>query len=117
MVRQSTVVLLYKNRTLVSRTGSDDDGGVPETLTGQYQAIGYHGVVSLVTLDENVNADNVRTLSENLLDSVENIFYNKNHPFQHDNAVVHMTHRTVTWLEQQDIYPLFNGNPSPRTVI
>ena len=40
MVRQSTTVVLYKNRTLVSRTGSDDDDGVPEPLTGQYQTTG-----------------------------------------------------------------------------
>ena len=37
VVGQSTAVLLYKNRTLVSRTGSNDDDSVPEPLTGQYQ--------------------------------------------------------------------------------
>ena len=37
MVRQSTAVLLYINRTLIARTGSDDDDGLPEPLTGQYQ--------------------------------------------------------------------------------
>ena len=40
MVRQSTAVSLYKNWTLVSRTGSDDNDGVPEPSTGQYQTTG-----------------------------------------------------------------------------
>ena len=40
MVKQSTAVLLYKKRPLVSRTDSDSDDGVPEPLTGQYQKIG-----------------------------------------------------------------------------
>ena len=35
MAMQSTVVLLYKNLTLVSRIGPDEDDGVPEALTGQ----------------------------------------------------------------------------------
>ena len=68
--------------------------------------IGYHGVGQLVILDENVNADNyVRILSENFLDSVENIFGDRNHPlvFQHDNAPAHTVRRTVAWLEQQGI--------------
>ena len=142
-----------KNRTLVSRTGSDDDDGVPEPLTGQYQTfsdesrfnlayfdarvrvwrtsekkyipgclrmvnrnrivsvmvwrfIGYHGVGNLIILDENMNADSyIRTLSENLLDSVENIFGDRNYPFvfQHDKAPVHTARRTIVWLEQQYI--------------
>ena len=65
--------------------------------------IGYHGVGNLVILDENVNADNyVRTWSENLLDSIENIFGDRNHPFvlQHDNAPAHTARRTVAWMEQ-----------------
>ena len=123
-------MLLYKNLVLVSRTGSDDDDGVPEPLTGQcmktgpdesrfnhaycdgrarvwrkagdkcipeclrlvnrnrivsvivWGVIGFHDVDNLVILNENMNADNyVRTLSENLLDSVENIFGDRNHPF------------------------------------
>ena len=68
--------------------------------------ISYHGVGNLVILDEDVNADNyVRTLSENVLDSVENIFRDRNYPFvyQRDNGPVHTVRRTVTWLEQQDI--------------
>ena len=68
--------------------------------------IGYHRVGKLVILDENVNVENyVRTLPENLLDSVENIFGNRNHPFmfEHDNALAHTVCPTVTWLEQQDI--------------
>ena len=71
-----------------------------------WRVIGYHGVGNLVILDENVNAENhVRTLSENLLDPVENIFGDRNHPFvfQHDNAPAHTTRRTVASLEQQDI--------------
>ena len=60
--------------------------------------IGYHGVDNLVILDENVNADNyVIILSKNPLDSVENIFDDRNDPFvfQHDNAPAHMVHWTV----------------------
>ena len=40
MVRQLTAVLLHKNRTLVSRTGSDAGDGVPEPLAGQYHTTG-----------------------------------------------------------------------------
>ena len=40
MVKQSTAKLLYKIRTLVSRTRSDEDDGVPAPLTGQYQTFG-----------------------------------------------------------------------------
>ena len=68
--------------------------------------IGHHGFGNLIILDENVNADNyVRTLSEYILDSVENIFGDRNHPFvfQHGNAPAHTARRTVAWLEQQDI--------------
>ena len=53
-----------------------------------------------------MNADNyVRTLLENLLDSIENIFGDRNHQFvfQHDNAPSHTALRTVAGLEQQDI--------------
>ena len=120
MVRQSIAVLLYKNRTLVSRTGFDDDDGVPEPLTGQYQTpglggggAGCHHVSNLVIIDENVNADNyVRTLSEKPL---ENIFGDRNHPFvfQYDNNLAHTAHRTVAWLEQQDIFTMQWPSQSP----
>ena len=68
--------------------------------------IGYHGVGNLNILDENVNVENyLRTLSDNLLDSVENLCGDGNHPFvfQHDTAPTHTVHRNVAWLEQQDI--------------
>ena len=71
-----------------------------------WKVIGYHGVGNLVILDENVNADNyVRTLSENLLDSVENIVGDRKHAFvfQNDNDPTHTARRTVTLSEQQDI--------------
>ena len=71
-----------------------------------WKVIGYHGVGNLVILDENVNADNyVRTLSENLLDSVESIVRDRNHAFvfQNDNAPTHTARRTVALSEQQDI--------------
>ena len=64
--------------------------------------IGYPDIGNLIILDENVNADNnVRTLSENPLGFVENIFGHRNHPFvfQPDNAPAHMARRTVAWLE------------------
>ena len=35
-----TAVLLYKTWVLVSRTGSNDDDGVPEPVSGQYQTTG-----------------------------------------------------------------------------
>ena len=46
----------------------------------------------------------VKTLSANFLDSIENMFGDRNHPLviQHDSAPAHTTCRTVTWLEQQD---------------
>ena len=78
--------------------------------------IGYHSVGNLVILDENVNADNyVRTLSENLLYSVENIFGDRNHPFvfQHDHAPVYTARRSVAWLEPQDISTIQWPSQSP----
>ena len=70
---------------------------------GGGSCIDYHSVSNLVILDENVNVrliNYVRTLSENLIDSAENII----HPFvfQHDNALAHKVRRTLAWLEQQD---------------
>ena len=136
MVRHSTAALLYKKRTLVSRTASDDHDGVTlnwtvpdnwscllfahesgsnlaycdrrvrvwKTAGEKYKSeclriVDRNRIVSVM-----VNGDNyVRTLSENLLDPVENIFGEINHPFvfQHDNAPDHTAHRTVAWLEQQ----------------
>ena len=75
-----------------------------------------HGVSNLIILDENVNANNyVRTLSEDLIDSVENIFGDRNHPFlfQHDNAPVHTARRTDAWLQQQDISTIQWSSQSP----
>ena len=78
--------------------------------------IGYHGVGNLVILDENVNAENnIRTLSENLVDCVENISGDRNHPFefQHDNAAFHTARRNIAWLEQQDISTIQWPSQSP----
>ena len=50
----------------------------------------------------------VRKLSDNILDSVANIFGERNHPsvLQHDTASVHRARRTVAWLEQQHIFTI-----------
>ena len=69
--------------------------------------IGFRGLGNPVTFDENVNAEDnyAISLSENLLDSVGNIFGDRNHPFvfQHDNAPSHTARRTLACLESQDI--------------
>ena len=60
--------------------------------------IGYQGIGNLIILDENVNADNyVRTLSNNLFDSVENIFGDRNYSFvfRHDIDAAHTARRMV----------------------
>ena len=70
------------------------------------EVIDYHGVGNLIILDEDVNADNhVRTLSENLLDFVESLFGDRNHPFVFppDNIPTHTASQTAAWLEQQEI--------------
>ena len=70
------------------------------------EVIGYHRVGNVVILVENVNADiHVRIFSENIIDSVENIFGDRKHPFvfQYDNTPAHTAYWTVTFLEQQDI--------------
>ena len=79
--------------------------------------IGYHGVGNPVTLDESVNAadNHIRSLSENLLDSVGNIFGDGNHPFvfQHENAPSHTALRTLACLESQDISTIKWPSQSP----
>ena len=68
--------------------------------------VGYHGVGELVVLEQNVTAAAyIETLRENLHNSVENIFGDRNHPiiFQHDNAPAHTARATVAWLDQNDV--------------
>ena len=83
------------------------------------EVIGYHRVGNVVILVENVNADiHVRLFSENIIDSVENIFGDRNHPFvfQHDNTPAHTACWTVIFLEQQDISTI-QWPSQPRTLM
>ena len=81
--------------------------------------IGYHGDGNLIILDENLNVQNyVKTLSENFLDSTQNMFGDRNHPcvFQHDSAPAHTTvELSHGWSSRK--YPPCNGHPSPRPSI
>ena len=64
--------------------------------------IGYDDVGNLIILHENVYGENyIGTLSGNLLDSVENLFGDKNHPlvFQHDNDPAHTSRRILALLD------------------
>jgi transposase InsO family protein len=68
--------------------------------------IGYHGVGDLVVHVNNVNAQSyIEVLSDHLLDSVEQIFGDRQQPiiFQHDNATPHTARATQRWLEENDI--------------
>ena len=59
--------------------------------------LGYYGVGELVVLQGDVNAESyIEAVSDNLMESVSNIFGDNQHPFifQQDTATPHTAHAT-----------------------
>ena len=78
----------------------------------------YHDVRNLIILDENANADNyVTILSENLLDSVENIWQQKSIHSCFNMAMFRPTQRVELSHGWSRTYLPINGHPSPRTLM
>jgi hypothetical protein len=68
--------------------------------------LGYHGFVELVVVNENISGEVYgNILAENLHQSVENIYGDRNAPFifQYDNAPAHICHLIQQWLDENDV--------------
>ena len=78
--------------------------------------IGYHGVGSLVEVEQTLNSVRyVEVLEDNLHESIENIFGDaqQNFVFQQDNAPCHSSRYTQDWLHRQNFQNMQWPSNSP----
>ena len=71
-----------------------------------WACISIHGVGEIAVVEGKVDHRKyIEVLDDNLLDSVENMFGDREHPFifQQDNAPVHTARGTQRWIDDQEI--------------
>jgi hypothetical protein len=79
--------------------------------------LGYHGVEELVVVKENISGEvYVNILTENLHQSVENIYGAEMHPSSFSMIMLlhaHTCHLTQQWLDENDVQPMWRSTQSP----